>query len=144
MTNLFPYDNLIIGVLILIVGFVFHFIGQLISLVNWDFAIRIGLQEKNLPAPYKAYEHGIAVSDVAIGWTYGVAGVGLIMGAEWGYSLAWIPGAILTYHGIGFWVWTQDQKRDGSPTAGDKLRWMWSIANVGTGLLALILAFNRS
>jgi hypothetical protein len=44
MTHLFPYDNIVIGVLIFIVGFCFHWIGQLVSVINWKFASKIGLQ----------------------------------------------------------------------------------------------------
>ncbi len=66
-TQLFPYANIIAGLLIFIVGFIFHWIGQLISLINWDFAIRIGLQEKRMLPEYKVYEHAIAKADVAIG-----------------------------------------------------------------------------
>ena len=36
MNFLFPYDNIVIGILILIVGFGFHWIGQLISVLNWE------------------------------------------------------------------------------------------------------------
>ena len=45
MNQVFPYANVVAGVLVLIVGFVFHWIGQLISILNWDLATRIGLQE---------------------------------------------------------------------------------------------------
>lgn len=37
MNHLFPYDNIVVGILILIVGFVFHWIGQLISVIDWEF-----------------------------------------------------------------------------------------------------------
>ena len=48
--NLFPFDNIVIGTIIFIVGFLFHFIGQLISVINWEYAKKVGLQEKkNLP-----------------------------------------------------------------------------------------------
>ena len=43
MNQIFPYANFITGVLVLIVGFVFHWGGQLISLLNLDFATKIGL-----------------------------------------------------------------------------------------------------
>ena len=62
------YANVIVGILIFIVGFIFHWIGQLISVINWDFATKIGFQEKKLLPEYKVYEHAIAVADVMIGW----------------------------------------------------------------------------
>lgn len=80
MNTLFPYANVLVGMLILVVGFVFHFIGQLISLINWELAERIGIAEKGILPEYKAYEEGMAFADVAIGWTYGLAGLGLILG----------------------------------------------------------------
>jgi len=88
MNHIFPYDNIVAGILILIVGFIFHWIGQLISVFDWDLAVRIGIQEKKAPAEYKVYEHGIAVADVTIGWIYGIAGIALILGAKWGFKLS--------------------------------------------------------
>ena len=109
MNQLFPYSNIVAGVLVLVVGFAFHWIGQLISILNWDLATRIGLQEKGILPEYKVYEHGIAVADVAIGWVYGIAGLGLVLGTQWGFKLAWFPGVVLIYHGISAWFWTGNQ-----------------------------------
>lgn len=41
--NIFPYANIIVGILVLIIGFVFHWIGQLISVINWDLATKLTL-----------------------------------------------------------------------------------------------------
>ena len=60
MDPVFPYAHIVAGILILIVGFLFHWLGQLISIVNWDLAVRLGLQEKDAPPEYRVYEHGIA------------------------------------------------------------------------------------
>ena len=38
MNHKFPYDNIVVGILILIVVFGFHWIGQLISIINWELA----------------------------------------------------------------------------------------------------------
>jgi hypothetical protein len=97
MNQIFPYANIVTGILVLIVGFLMHWIGQLVSIINWEFATKIGLQEKEMPNEFKVYEHAIAVADVAVGWTYGLAGVGLILDTPWSYQLIWIPGAILIY-----------------------------------------------
>ena len=142
MEPLFPYANVITGVLILIVGFIFHWIGQLISIINWDLALRLGLQEKDMPAEYKVYDHGVAVADVTIGWIYGIAGVGLILGAQWGFKLAWFPGVILIYHGISYWFWTRNQRIAGHRT--EPYRIGWFLANLITGVLALLIAWNAS
>lgn len=141
MDALFPYAHVIAGILVLIVGFLFHWVGQLISVLNWEFATRVGLQEKELPKEYKVYEHAIAVADVAIGWVYGIAGIGLILGAAWGYQLAWIPGAILTYHGISAWVWEGNRRAQGHFLFSDPLRIGWCAANIGTGLFLLVVAW---
>jgi hypothetical protein len=142
MDQLFPYANVIVGVLVLIVAFTFHWVGQLISLINWDFAIRIGLQEKDSPAEFFVYEHAIAVADVAIGWIYGIAGVGLIVSAPWGYTLAWFPGVVLIYHSISAWFWFGNQTKAGYPLMSTAKRATWCVANLVTGVLAVAVAWN--
>jgi hypothetical protein len=142
MNQLFPYANVVAGVLVLLVGFLFHWIGQLISVLDWDLATRIGLQEKGAPAEYRVYEHGIAVADVAIGWTYGLAGLGLVLGTPWAYKLAWVPGVVLVYHSISFWFWTANQRRAGHCLASQPMRIGWSLANLATGMLTIAVAWN--
>ena len=142
MNQLFPYANIVAGALVLVVGFVFHWIGQLISVIDWDLATRMGLQEKELLPEYKVYEHGIAVADVAIGWIYGIAGVGLVLGTQWGFKLAWFPGVVLIYHGISFWFWSGNQKRAGHQLIAEPARIGWTLANIGTGVLAVAIAWN--
>lgn len=144
MNQVFPYANIVAGVLILLVGFAFHWIGQLISIINWDFATRIGLQEKEAPPEYKVYEHGTASADVAVGWVYGIAGVGLILGAQWGFKLAWIPGSILIYHGISAWFWTGNQKKSGHHLLPEYIRIGWCLSNIIAGGLAILVAWNAS
>ena len=122
MSPLFPHSNIVAGVLVFIIGFCGHWIGQLISVLNWDLAKRIGLQEKEMIPEFKVYEHAIAVADVAIGWIYGVAAVGLFLNAEWGYKLVWIPGAILLYHAISAWVWEANRRKAGHPLWTNALR----------------------
>jgi hypothetical protein len=142
MNQVFPYDNVVAGVLVLVVGFGFHWIGQLVSVLNWDFATRIGLQEKAAPPEYKVYEHGIAMADVAIGWIYGIAGVGLIFGTSWGYQLSWVPGVVLIYHSISFWFWTRNQIRDGRRLMSESLRVVWFLANFVSGAMAILVAWR--
>ena len=48
MDQIFPYANIIAGVLVLVVGFLFHWVGQLICLLNWEFATKIGVAEKGM------------------------------------------------------------------------------------------------
>ena len=144
MPQVFPYDNVVAGVFVLIVGFGFHWIGQGLSLINWDLTERWGLQEVGAPPEYKVYEHAIAVADVAVGWIYGLAGLGLLIGAPWGYKLAWIPGAILIYHAISFWGWTGNQRRAGHilSTGRTPFRIAWTAGNLLAGGLALLVAWN--
>jgi hypothetical protein len=134
--------NIVVGVLVLIVGFGFHWIGQLVSVLNWEFATRIGIQEEELPPAYKVYEHAIAVADVALGWIYGIAGLGLLLNAEWGYKLAWFPAVVLIYHGISYWFWTGNRRKAGQQLVGNGMRIGWVLANIITGLLALWVAWN--
>jgi hypothetical protein len=140
--QLFPYANVIAGVLVLVVAFTFHWVGQLISLVNWDFATKIGLQEKGSPPEFIVYEHAIAVADVAIGWIYGVAGVGLILGAPRGFTHAWFPGVVLIYHSISAWFWFGNQNKAGYPLTSNPVKVAWCAANFATGLLAVAVAWN--
>jgi len=141
-TQIFPYANIIVGVLVLIVGFGLHFIGQLASLVNRDFAVRIGIWEKDMIPEFEVYERGIAVADVMIGWIYGIAAVGLILNVEWAYKLAWIPGVVLVYHGLSFWFWSGNQHKLGRPLNTNRFRITWSTANLVTGILAIFIAWN--
>jgi len=85
MIQIFPYANIIKGILVFIVGFVFHWIGQPISIIDWKFVTKMGFQEKGLPKEFKVYEHAIAVADVSLGWIYGIACVGFILNAPWSY-----------------------------------------------------------
>ena len=142
--QLFPYANIVVGVLIFVVGFIFHWFGQLISVINWDFAKKIGLQEKRLIPEFKVYEHAIAVADVAIGWIYGIAAVGLIVNASWAFKLAWFPGIIMIYHSISFWVWVGNQNKSGHPTTSSVFKVVWFLANFIPGLLAVLLAWNAA
>lgn len=142
MNQIFPYANIVTGTLVLVVGFVMHWIGQLVSIINWEFAAKIGLQEKGMPDEFKAYEHAFAVADVAIGWTYGLAGVGLILDASWAYKLIWIPGSILLYHGIGVWFLIGNQKKIGRQLLTDSFRVFWSSVNIVSGILAVLIAWK--
>lgn len=141
-TQIFPYANIIVGILIFIVGFILHWIAQLISLINWDFATKIGLQEKKALPEYKVYEHATAVADVMIGWIYGIAAVGLILNTSWAYTLAWFPGVIMIYHSLSFWFWIGNQNKSGHPTTSNTVRIVWFLLNFITGVLAVWLAWN--
>ena len=140
-TQVFPYANIIAGILILIVGFFFHWIGQLVSLFNWDLATRIGFAEKNMLPEFKVYELGIAAADVLIGWIYGVAGVGLILNASWAYTLAWFPGVIMIYHGLSVWFWMGNQNKLGHQLNTNTLRISSTSLNLVTGLLSVWVAW---
>ncbi len=144
MKQLFPYANTITGILVLIIGFVFHWIAQLISFINWEFATKIGVQEKGMPKEFKVYEHAIAGADVLIGWVYGIAGIGLILDYSWSYKLLWFPGIILIYHGISVWFWMGNQKKIGYQLATNKFRIIWSAINIITGALATMIAWQSS
>ena len=142
MTEIFPYSHLVTGALVLMVGFVFHWIGQLVSIINWEFAVKIGLQEKGMPKEFKVYEQAIAAADVLIGWIYGIAGLGLILNLSWPYKLVWFPGVILLYHGISVWFWMGNQKKIGQQLVSDTFRIIWSAINILTGVLATITAWR--
>jgi hypothetical protein len=144
MNPLFPYANIITSVLIFIVGFCAHWLGQLISVFNWDLATRYGLQEKGLPEEYKVYEQAIAVADSMLAWVYGVAALGLFLDMEWGYKLAWIPGSILLYHAISAWVWEGNRRKAGHQLWSNLSRIGWCSLNALTAILALLCAWAGS
>ena len=141
LIDIIPYSNIIIGILILIVGFGFHWIGQLISIVNWDYAIKIGLQEKKILPEYKVYEHAIAAADVLIGWIYIIAAIGLILDISWSYKLVWFPGVIMVYHSFSYWFWIGNQNKLGHPTTSNKFRISWFLLNFVTGIMAILIAW---
>ncbi len=136
----FPYDNIVVGAMVIVVGFVFHWLGQLTYLLNSEFAAKIGLVEAEILPEYEVYERAIAKADVAIGWLYGIAGVGMIMGAHWAYKLAWFPGVVFVYHSISFWFWTENRRRAGHKLMSDAGRIGWFVANFITGILAIAIA----
>ena len=142
MDQVFPYANIVAGLLMLIVGFVFHWIAQLVSVLDWDRATKIGLQEEALPPGYKVYEQAMAQADVALGWIYGIAGIGLLVDAQLGYTLAWFPGVVLVYHSLSVWVWTGNQRKAGHKLLGDSFRIGWTVANFVAGALAILVAWN--
>lgn len=137
--EIFPYANILVGILIFIVGFILHWIGQLISVINWNYATKIGLQEKTMLPEYKVYEQAIAVADVMIGWIYGIAAIGLILNILWAYKLAWIPGIILIYHSISYWFWKENQNKTGHKITANSFRIMWFLLNFITGILCILI-----
>ena len=141
-SQIFPYANIIVGVLVLIVGFGLHFIGQLISLVNRDLAVKMTIWEKEMIPEFEVYEKAIAAADVMIGWIYGIAAVGLILNVEWAYKLVWIPGIVLVYHGLSSWFWAGNQNKLGRSLHTNRFRITWSTANLITGILAIFIAWN--
>ena len=141
MSGLFPYANIVAGVLILLVGFGSHWLGQLISLIDWGRATNLGLQEGGLLPEYKVYEHALAVADVVIGWVYGVAALGLFLDAGWGYKLAFVPGSILFYHAIAAWTWEGNRREAGHRLWSDTMRIGWCLINAATGILAILVAW---
>lgn len=145
MDQIFPYANVVAGMLVLTIGFGLHFGGQLFSLTNWDLATRLGLQEADMRPEHKNYEHAIAVADSLIGWTYGIAAIGLIIDASWAYAWAWVPGVVLTYHAASFWFWTANHQKSGDDyaTTRNPFRPIWTVANLGTGLLTILVANSQ-
>jgi hypothetical protein len=141
-TQIFPYANIVAGILVFVVGFIFHWVGQLISTIDWNFATNIGFQEKKLIPEYIVYEHAIAAADVAIGWIYGIAGVGLILNVSWAFKLAWFPAVIMIYHSFSFWFWVGNQNKSGHPITSNVFRVVWFLANFVTGVLAVLVAWN--
>ena len=142
MNQIFPYANIIAGVLVLIIGFLFHWVGQFICLLNWEFATKIGVAEKGMVPEYRVYEEGIAAADVLMGWTHALAGIGLMLGTPWGVKLAWFPGVIFVYHSLSFWFWSKNQRKAGHQLMSDSGRIIWFLANFLTGGLAILIAWR--
>ena len=138
--ELFPFVNIVVGTLVFIVGFIIHWLGQLISVINWDLAKKIGIQEKKMLPEFEVYEHAIAVADVLIGWVYGIVAVGLLLNASWAYVFAWIPGVVLIYHSLFYWVMIGNQNKSGHPTTSTTFRITWFLLNFITGILTILIA----
>lgn len=139
--QLFPYSNIIVGILVFILGFLFHWIGQIISVINWPFAIKLGIQEKKCPPEFVVYEKAIAMADVFIGWIYGLAAIGIISDQEWAYKVLWFPGIVFIYHGVFFWFMIGYQNKLGKPTTNKSFRVIWTGFNLLVGLLAVLMAW---
>ncbi|NVM17564.1 MAG: hypothetical protein HWN80_07595 [Candidatus Lokiarchaeota archaeon] len=137
---IFPFSNIVVGTLIFIVGFIFHWVGQLVSIVNWEFSVKIGIHEKNMVPEYKVYEYAMAIADVSIGWIYALASIGLTFNFFWGNTLAWFPGVLLLYHSIAYWVWIGKQNKAGNSTTSNKFRIVWFLLNFSTGILCILAA----
>lgn len=129
------------GLIILVLGFGMHFIGQLISLIDWDSAVKLGIAEKGLLSEYKDYEKGIALADVYIGWIYLPIGLGILLGQNFSFKLAWIPGVVFIYHSLCFFFWTRYQNQAGNVYRSESMRIGWFIFNFIGGLIVLLVAF---
>ncbi|CAN8075363.1 unnamed protein product [Agarophyton chilense] len=138
---LFPYARLVAAVFLLLVAVVFHFVGQLVSVISWKTAIRLGLQDASAPPEYYPYEHGIAIADVLLGWTYPIAAIGLLLNQPWAFKLAWIPASVLVYHSLSAWFWEADRRAAGHQLMSDSVRIIWCGANFFTGLLTIFVAW---
>ncbi|MFW9773498.1 MAG: hypothetical protein ACFFEO_15215 [Candidatus Thorarchaeota archaeon] len=139
--EIFPYANIVVGILLFIVGVIFHWIGQLVSVINWEFARKIGIREKKTLPEFEVYERGMATAEAIIGWIYVVAAVGLFYNIPWSYTLAWFPGSILVYHSISYWFWIGNQNKSGNPTTSNKFRIVWFLLNLITGVLCILIAW---
>ena len=91
-------------------------------------------------AKNKGVSLDIAFADVLIGWTYGIAAIGLIFNFSWGYTLAWIPGVVFIYHALFFWVMKGNQNKSGNKISNNGFRVTWFLANLITGFLAILIA----
>lgn len=140
MGELFPYANILAGSLVLIVGFGIHWLNQLSIFLHWELMPKDGFGIHTLANASK-YDRFVAVSDVTIGWIYGVIGIGLFMGTSWGYLLAWIPGLFITFEGISYWIVTGKKNLQGIKYSYFN-RIEWSTLNIVTGLFILFVAWN--
>lgn len=140
MGELFPYANILAGSLVLIVGFGIHWLNQLSLFMHWELMPKDGFGIHMLTNASK-YDRFIAISDVTIGWIYGIIGIGLFMGTSWGYLLAWIPGLFITFEGISYWIITGKKNLQGIKYSYFN-RIEWSILNIITGLFILFVAWN--
>lgn len=139
MQSLFPFAHIIGGVLILIVGFGFHFLGQLMGFLHWEPELKHSFII-NMPIKSTGYEHLVAVSDIAIGWSYAIIGMGLYLGRPWGYTLAWIPGIILLLEGSSFLTWCCLKKVQ-KPDLSLLERVEWGSLNIVSGLFIILIAW---
>ena len=140
MGELFPYSNILAGSLVLIVGFGIHWLNQVANLLHWELMPKQGLVI-NIPVNTKKIERFISISDITIGWLYGIIGVGLYLGTSWGYTLAWIPGIMLTVEGISYWIMT-NPKHATTKYFSYFTRMEWSALNFFTGILIILVAWH--
>jgi hypothetical protein len=140
--QLFPFANIVTGILVLIVGFGLHWVGQLISWVNWDLSVKLGIANKDTIPEHRDYEQGMAAADSLLAWVYGIAAIGILFNISWAYKLLWFPGVVLIYHALGFWFWTRYQIKAGRPMYSTTFAIVWCSVNIVTGALAILLAWR--
>ena len=81
--------------MVIIVGFVFHWLGQLTYLLNREFATKIGLVEPGILPEYEVYELAIAHSHQDMSEVFFVReGVGVIRIDQQEYDL--VPGVCVS------------------------------------------------
>lgn len=139
--KIFPFANILVGILLFIVGVIFHWIGQVVSVINWEFARKIGIREKKTLPEFETYERGMAMAEALIGWIYAIVAIGLIYDIIWVYPLAWFPGSILIYHSISYWFWIGNQNKSGKSTTSNKFRIIWFLLNFITGIFCILIAW---
>lgn len=137
--------NIVVGTLVFVVAFLFHWAGQTFSLLNYEKAVKWGLQNDGLTPEMNSYELGIAVGDCAVGWTYGIAAAGLLLWnrTSWCYRMAWFPGVVLLYHSVCFYFWTAGWLNLGLdyPLCQPPVRHIWFGANLVTAISSLSVAW---
>ena len=74
-------------------------------------------------------------------WVYGVAAVGLPLGPDWGYRVAWVPGSLLVYHSLYAWHRETDRRAAGKGVGSDTFGLAWCSANFTTWDLAVAAAW---
>ena len=142
MDQVFPYANIVAGVLVLVVGFGFHWIGQLVSVLNWDTAQRSASRKWRCcpstrstktpsPRPTSRWAGSMALPLPAS-----------CLARTGATSLPGIPGVVLVYHAFSYWFWTGNRRKAGHKLVSDSMRIGWPVANFVTGTLAIVVAWN--
>jgi hypothetical protein len=67
MDTLFPHANVLVGLLVLVVGFLLSLYWSIDQPFQPELAERIGIAKRGILPEYKAIEEGLAAADVALG-----------------------------------------------------------------------------
>lgn len=129
--QLFPGSDTLAGSLMLLLAL--RWIARVCSLVGYHLSAALGIPRGTRSSRRRPVTREDEAIQITVGWIYAIAGSGLILGAAWAPVPACIAGFLLILQGARSW-----------PFLGKSFislaTVLWSLFNLATGLLVLVIA----